>query len=87
MIENGSLSCVFCGSARVVLLEVDEAEGGKEGLRPEVSVFIACRNCRHQFTLWIMQANKPDGPEEVTIGLSKLPCPEACTMQAMHQEK
>jgi hypothetical protein len=87
MIENGFLSCVFCGSARVFITDTVDDEGGKQGLWPAaVAVLIECLTCQHQFNISIVQANEHEGSEQVAIGVSKQPCPETCTIPAMHQK-
>jgi hypothetical protein len=87
MIENGFLPCLFCGSARVFIMEIQEDEGGKRGLWPAaVSVLIECVTCQHQFNISIVQANEHEGSEQVAIGLYKRSCPETCTMPVMHQK-
>jgi hypothetical protein len=86
MIENGVLACLFCGSARVCIAEIQEDEGGKVGLRPAaVSVLVECLTCQYQFDISIVQANEHEGSEQVAVELYKHPCPETCAMPAMHQ--
>ena len=76
MTRAGFLECLFCGSHRLCLRDVEQEE-----TPPTLTIVIECLACAHHFTLDIAQAT-----EQVHLGFFGGECPESCQQKQAHEK-